>query len=49
MVDLNSMFEGLTFDSVEEAALGAGQKYSQVRCYYIRNPLTCGNAVCYRH
>ena len=30
-VDLNSLFEGLRFDAVEEAALAAGQKYSQAR------------------
>ena len=30
-LDLNKMFSGLSFDGVEEVALGAGQKYSQAR------------------
>lgn len=44
-VDLNALFKGLSFDAVEEAALAAGQKYSQV-CLLLFLACSCVRLPC---
>jgi hypothetical protein len=47
-VDLNALFEGLSFDAVEEAALAAGQKHSQVGLFFFMHAAIC-LPLCPRH